>query len=776
MKTAFQASDHATVLEWCRRRDLGDDVFAQIIDAPQKKPEPLTRKEYKMERSQDLYDMIKEGKGLKHLYKIKGPVPYINNDPMLSLNVAFYQDQLNKKGVAIKLWQYAGEQSKLKELSQWAQKSGPKLKDWHLLVGVENLYGWRPNDDDISQDVLDWVSTKFKPNWRGSEELFYDKFRAKVRQVLRWKGSTLEQTTTLREFCTNIVSTGTPGSAFDPGGIRLKAEYDGIPVKPYNNKFSKSAALSVENKLERITSMEKQKCKVSVKMEFFPKKRLIVGSDYNTTLKMRFVDTWIQNWMKGNPMSTLWMTKEQMLDMWIRFSKDTEHWNSPVDQSAFDHRVSIIMVKIVLEEVKSLIGDHATNNSELLIVMDSIIFALDGGSVIWKDSEGNDRSVQYENGVLSGWQWTSFINSIVNISEHLMALDMMTDDGIPFEEGMFNATGDDQLEQFKTARACLAYWASLTSMGFVLHPFKNFFSKKHNEYLRKISTGGRVTGYPARMVNSLLWLYPGTNQPKDKIERMRNIVSNWEKFGQRMGQTFETMLPIIANDIRGAKIEIKELEIFLTTSKVFGGYGYLTGTDYELDTEGGKWKHVKIEGRGYEQFKLRFGLDQNRELDEWIYSATAIPDIVKDVELKTETQSQFKKRDKITPLQCAIITGVPKMTVRRSEEPMNTLFSLIPEVMERYFPDINTASEYMHAPRKWIAEYLSGKLKIPAPRMEGLSEEYAGLLWSRYTESICYAMYTKQTRSAEKWNRLCLYAETHFSEILSTLKLPVMVG
>jgi hypothetical protein len=730
-----------------------------------------------MVSSDSLYDRIKGEKGaLKHLYKVTGVVDLINDDPMLSLNVAFYQDWLDKKQVKIALWQYAGDQKKLKELSQWAQKSGPRVKNWELLVGIENLYGWRPNNEDVSKEVHDWVTKVFKPNYDGSETAFNEKFRQAVRKVLRWKTGVLEQKIKLEEFCTDIASTGTPGSAFDPNGPKLEAGYEGIKVKPYNNKFSKSAVLSTENKMKRALAKEKQKCKVSVKVEFFPKKRLIVSSDYNTTLKMRFVDTWISEWMRGNPHSTLWMDKDQMLKMWIAFAKKTKWWNSPVDQTGFDHHASKAMVMIVLDEILKLITDHSVNGEELKEVMEGIIFALDGGDIIWTDGDGKTRSTEYLNGVLSGWQWTAFIDTVINIAEHFMALDMMRELGIQYEEGLFNAQGDDQLEQFSTARACVAYWACLTSMGFELHPHKNFFSKIHNEYLRKISYDNMVNGYAARMINSLLWLYPGTNQPKDKVERMRNIVTNWEKFGQRCSTRMDEVLKYISRDCRGAKIERGFLMDFLYTARTTGGYGLGLDTGVGIKTSGGEWKRITVKGRGYEQFKLRFGQDQDRELDNWIYNVTAMPKEVNDVELESKVESVFEQRGRLKPLQFSIVSDTPKLNFQRSDEPINTLFSLIPEVMRRYFPKFEEEASLLHAPRSWAAEYASGKVKSHAPRMEGLSDEMAGLVWSKYRESMAHAMYTKQTRHPEKWLSLNLYAEIHFSTILNELQLPIMLG
>jgi len=151
------------ILDACKDTTIPNITFEELLAPIITKPKPFRTTMYPLVNCKELYEMVSDAKGLKHLYEVEGVVQFIENDPMLSLNVAFYQEILNRAGVNIKLWQYAGEHSKLKELSQWAQKSGPKVKKFHMLVGIENLYGWRPNTDDISQDVRDWVEKVFEP-------------------------------------------------------------------------------------------------------------------------------------------------------------------------------------------------------------------------------------------------------------------------------------------------------------------------------------------------------------------------------------------------------------------------------------------------------------------------------------------------------------------------------------------------------------------------------------------------------------------------------------
>lgn len=758
------------------------NMISPIIPRPAK-----NRPEMVEVNSKQAYEMIEDGKGLKHLYKFKGKVKLIGDDALLSLNLAFYSQSVKQAGRTFPAdpYDYAGSYESLKQLSSWALRNGPRIKDFELLVGIEQMFGWRPDKEyNPEEDVKEWVQKEFKPNYMGSEEKFYTKFREKVREVLRWKEGTQKMDTSAEDYCTNMADTGTSGSAFDPGGPRMEFSVDGTEQKTYNNKFAKSAVLSVKNKIDRLFRKVKQKCKISTKIEIYPKVRLIISSDFDTSLKMRFIELWLKKWMQGNKMSTLWLNSEDRFDMWNEFTL-LKTWACPIDQSAFDHHVSKMMVQIVNEELKELIKDRATNNEEMLEVMDCILFALDGGDVIW-EYKNKRYSTTYKNGVLSGWQWTAFYDTIINIAEHLMALDMLKELDIPIDVKLFNAQGDDQLLRTSTAKNCLAYWAALSSMGLEIHISKNFFSRHHDEYLRRYTDGESSNGYPARMVNSMMWLYPGTNQEKDLLVRLANITTNWVKYSERLKTDFKRMIGLYKSDAAGAKIPAKDVEKYLHTSRTRGGSGMLaTDTGQKLEVTGGEYlRKVDLEsGQGYRQFKLRFGQYQDRELNEWCSNVMVIPDKIKQkdghvVEIKANRMTEIVEETEIMPLEFVITPNVIVNLPRKIDDfPYNTIFSTNKELIIKLFPDYENFKKQNHAPDQWVRELLTGKAKIIAPRIEGLSEEFSSLLYQQYSKSLIMAMLTKQTRGPEKWNRLQLFVERYFSSyIRHNRKFPRMLG
>nr|WPR18147.1 MAG: RNA-dependent RNA polymerase [Crogonang virus 35] len=713
--------------------------------------------------------MIKEklGKRGKHKYRRRtnDKVMYIKDHPIASLNYDLYRELLSISGKSYLIEKFNLDHAMqdyelIKSLVNWSFING--VDDYEYIVGMDTLFGWEYNPDLrlIPKKLEDWVSNDFRPLWEGDEDKFNDKFRSAVRKVLRWKRDKQAMDVTAADFCINIASTGTAGSAYDPGGPRLKVDVDGNTEK-VNNKYAKSAKLSLKNKLSRLFSMERQKANVSIKVEFMPKVRLIVSSDYNTSLKMRFVDVWLKKWMSGNKLSTLFQSTHDTMRMWISMCTN-EGWNVPVDQSQFDHRVTKNMVRIMIEEIKTLIADFATNNDELLRVMDSIMYALDGGEIIWAEPNADKVKFEYKSGVLSGWQWTAFFDTLANISEALMAVEMCKLKGIHIKNTLFNAQGDDQLVRFETLKECVAYVCALRSFGFIIHPAKTFYSKKHNEYLRKYAKEGMLNGYPARMINSMMWVYPGDRVEHKIMEKLSSTTSNWIKLSERLKVDKKVLLPYLQQDLKNAKVPHALIDKYLTTEVVFGGGGFGPVSNYTFNEVPKEKATVQIDGVGYDEFRLRFGKYQTREMEDWMIKAIAVDDSV-----GSETDViDVEPMPILQPLQFMIKPGIRlPQPARRDKFPTNVIFGSSRKFMDYVFPQLDTFTDMLHAPKSWVFDYITGKIKMPSLYSNRLSSEFSSMVWSMYSESIVSAMYYKKT-VPNKWDRLVVYAQKEFWKIV----------
>lgn len=746
------------------------------------------RKEVKSKRvfksSKELYILIKENKELnwlKHQKKVQAEVvEFINNNCPLSLSWHFYKTELVKKGKGNLIDKYRLDeaiysQDELKEISNCVFYEGGE--DYEYLVGIDTLYGWEKivDDDLIISKMKAWVNNDLKPNFEGSETAFNQRFREKVRETLRWRSNKMPMTTTARDFCTNIVSEGTTGSAYDPENNRTNIKVidpeNDVKVKFKKTKYTKSAALSVSNKMRRLFKKKKQRARVSHKVEFAPKVRIIVSSDYDTTLKMRFIDEWLTPWLNGLDKSTLFQTKSQTYQMWRKFAENGVYYNVPIDQSQFDHHATKTMVLIMLDEIKQLIQDYATNNTELLDVMDSIVYALDGGEITYTTSDGKIVTLKYESGILSGWQWTALLDTIANIAEFGVMCDLAEKNKIKMEVKQFNAQGDDGLVKLTTPVACLALITAYNQCGFEVHPRKTFISRRHNEYLRKYSKNNEVNGYPARMVTKLLWLYPGDLLPITEIEKLTTTLSKWKMFNERMRGDTQSLLRYIRSEYTALKIPVAIYEDYLRISQTRGGAGLLgTETTKKVNVvRSPKAKKLVVEDDvGYQEFRLRFGKHQTREMENWFSNLILITDKrYRDNVISTVEITNAKE---IKPYSFTFIkTSDKPKTDRNPLFPSNVIFGKSKELMEEVFPNINTFTQLSRAPKRWIYDYLSGTLDEVSPRIEGFSDEFASLLFNDYKASLINAMYYKKVTD-QKWDSLNLFAERMFGTYIhSTL-------
>lgn len=702
-------------------------------------------------------------------YRIKEKeIMFLDEKVTLSINWSMYKEILIRSNKEHLISKYSIEDrfqdyKMIKELSTYMLQLGPKAdKDFYFMVGLDQLYGYdiTPLDEDQTESIANWVNNHFKPKIEDSEAEYLIQFRTAVKKVLlSSKKENLLVTTTAEQYCRDITLTGTTGSAFDPGGKRLTGKYRGEAIKVDNNKFSKSAVLSVENKMERLLTYQDQKAKVNLKVENYPKKRLIVSSDYNTTLKMRFVDTWLGKWMKGSNYSTLWMTKKQLLEMWRSFAKQGD-WNVPIDQSAFDHHVSIEMIEVMNEEILGLIKERALgNNSELIQVMQTIIDELKNTKIYYETPDKRKEQFELRSGVISGWQWTAFYDTLANIAESIVALEN-NKKALGKEPTLinFNAQGDDQYTKFRRLSDALLYWFELSDSGFDIHPTKNFFSKEHNEYLRRYSTKDGINGYPARMINKIMWLYPGKQERLDKREKINNIIARWTKLKNRLRLGWEKVIGYLKKDLQGAKVSKLDQKVFLSGKWANGGAQIIKPyNNIVLERMGGDVKHgIKLDDIGYQQFKENFGQWQEREIDEWLLKVTGI--LNNNSYLKEEDIDFYNEAKEFEPLEFTYIKNSQDIHKEQmiAGWQLSDIFGSNTKLVEKVFPNVKNFVLHSNVPKGWYYDYITGRIKIPLPETDLINKEAVSLIFTEYKNAMLSAMFKKR-RKRERWGGLVEY-------------------
>jgi hypothetical protein len=717
-------------------------------------------------------------KGFKSSFRVKDGtvINKVSDNPVANINWHFYKGIIKESGNVDIICKYRIEErfsdyNLVKELSTYALVNGPKLKGFNLLVGLDQLFGFNIDVKGMSsiKEIKEWVTEKFIPTLNGSESKFMDKFKYEVRRLLHWKSKLLKPKYNDVEYCRNIAQTGTSGSAFDPGGEEMRFTVFDEELDYMKNKFAKSGAISIENKLNRLYRDEPAKHKVNDKVEVYPKRRLIVSADYNLTLKMRFVDTWLSEWLSGNENSYLWRKQNQIEEMWVEFMNYRDkRWRVPLDQSSFDHHVSKSMVLAILDEIRLLLRNKMDTTNMIKEqydkVMNSIIYGIKNAYLVYElreDDEGYVKGerkflkIPYENGVLSGWQWTSKINTIANIAESRVAIEQIRRKGINVQMIEFDATGDDQNTSWKYLIDSLLYWLELVSYGFVIHPNKNFFSRNHNEYLRLYSTSEGINGYPARTINKILWIYPGNIEDNTFSGKLNNIYDRWKRLSLRARIKWSSVKDNFIRDIKGAKLPNDLIKTFLHGQVIYGGKGVQPIEKKTINYIPGTWLyHVHIHGSGFEQFKEFYGLGQRSEIDEWFLDACK----VQDNNLKTDQNYEILDVEKIEPLEFALVRDkkIPKKPKLTSSWYNNVIFTNKRDVMNRAFQDIDPLVKNYNAPRSWVYDWLLGQVDVIYPEMDNVSKAGQRILGKKYENSVYYAMFMKRKKE-NKWLRLQKY-------------------
>lgn len=788
MKNAFATQDAEGILRCMDNMHINEQDIAKEVTVNR---EEIIRYIKSVERTKrqlrpmgEVYDEARQSEEkFKHKFKLRDNtymVEYFDGQPVLSINWDFYKEIL-KKSEKYKFYnkmdKIIGNYDAMAEVQNMIKKCGPELNEnWHMYVDITTLFGWKkqPEGDEIWEKVLKWVNEEFKPQYKGSEIRFNELFREKVRKVLR-SGSrdNIPIDLTPEDFVNNIPLVGTTGSAYDVDGKVMQYEIGDKVLKGRKNKYAKALYYTVKQKVDKLLGRKKGMARVSVKMEFFPKVRTIINAGFQETIKMRYIDTWLQPFLRGSKLSTLWQTKEDLYNMWVSMANELGKWSVPIDQSAFDYHVSREMVMIMIDEIKELIVEfgRGSQKEKMIEVIETLKYTVSTTEVEYTYM-GKRYTTTWKNGVLSGWQWTAMFDTIANIAEGMMAKELVEEEtSIKIKEVVFNAQGDDQLMVVETVREAVAYWAAFSTMGFEINLKKNFFSTRHNEYLRKYSVKNEVNGYAARMVNAMLWVYPGDVEVTKQLEKVTSMKDNWVKFAQRMKMGWKDIKKLFIRDASRAKINKELLTSLVSGDPINGGFGMEKPyNNKKIDVI--KGQYVGITGarndEGYKQFKNQFGFGQESELDKWTESVVAPFEKQKvqgiAVEIKQPDEVVIKEAQYIKEVQFAFIknVSVSKPELNRPYT-YGLIFGTSDELLEKAFGPINNLYE-RNAPKRWVKDFITNKLKYNTPQISNMSIEMSSLVWSMFKGSMEYAMLMKGTRGHNKWEGLMKYANKNFEQ------------
>lgn len=486
----------------------------------------------------------------------------------------------------------------LKKLGDIYKRGGSEFEiNWKWYVSLSTCGGYR--DPDLAELDLKAEAER----WVG-EPISYDPLMRKGRS---WRWAALSRLLprappkvdlSVAAFLADPTNYATTGSGRGLPKLTVEARYwdaelGGFVEGKYKFKSSKwaGALASTPAELERLLMRDaKQHNYMFLKPDELEKLRTIVVGDVPTLLKMSYLDVFVQEALRGCTKIPLFWSDEQRRKFWAAVregSNDTATWKFPIDQSAFDEHVSLEILLDVVGWLVELAVMTAVDQAPVRRVGELLLRALDGG--ILETAEG--YQVPIKKGVLSGWKWTALLDSLINYLQFCEICDFVGVDLSRVSDVAFQ--GDDVTATFLDPLDPVAVYAGYKRYGLEVNPFKFWIEPGRNEFLRKVGEGGRIFGYPARLVSGLLWHRPRSAPTYDE-ETWHEMQDSWAKLVSRGGVREVVERCVIEEAERVFKIPKDEAYALVHTPRTFGGAGWMPygATFFGLDFTYSSRAHV----------------------------------------------------------------------------------------------------------------------------------------------------------------------------------------
>lgn len=678
----------------------------------------------------------------------------------------------------------------LKDLGGLAKKHQDILFPgyWRFLVDLHVMRDYAVSLDikEFEDDVTDWVTGDVIHAVDGDEAKFLDGFRRGVFQFLRQGPGHMEEYVPLsvKQFCSDPGYWARSGSSDGP---RLTVETADGRKKCRKQKWATAMAMSPAA-VETLLRARVLQSNHAVQKRELGKVRAIVAGDLSTYLKMAYVARWLEARMAGHMHSTLFYSGAQLLRLWNRMVTDSQNSyrvKMPVDQSKFDHMVKKVMVKIMNEECERYTREFCDtyDKDELLEVWSLVMWAVSGGWV-----KVGTRLLWYEKGVVSGWRLTAFYDTLANAGEMNVAREWVTD-RIGFNPILEDVYQGDDIELVVVNYSCaILLWLVYRDMGFDVNPSKFFISDNVDEFLRQVTDGNTIHGYPARAVTSLVWRNPVGTEPVRGEERVRELVGSWNVLLSRVGRWDERNTRLMVEDVAGSnKITAELVERILRTPACFGGTGTLPETALPwLGIRKGRrvkqwWMNIPAAAT---ELGLNWGVEPARLADIWsknIEGPASVVDLYENGELFDVA--------KLAPVGM-VVTPVhgkdPPLVVRlRSGIPPSAATALVEQCIEsrdwellRGYVDITCLAYYddfkSRLGRSVFVNWLLGRLPFSTPIVLGWSSLAVSAVHEYVSRGVWAWVVSRHRVNSNLVHRAAYTAELHTRGLLDGQ--PVRVG
>lgn len=443
----------------------------------------------------------------------------------------------------------------LKKLKELAFKHGKLLFPgyWEELCDLHNFFGAQPENEeallDFESQVAAWVHDEKVEDAATSSR---HKLIMRGLDIIEKMCGKAPRGPSLDEFLKDSDSWVTSGASTVKGvkGAR-------------KTKASAVATLDRSSLLALMFEMDPVVYSVLIKRER-TKLRNLVTSPMSLHMQMSFIGSTLERHLwKFIPSS---LRKDFGLKHWIRWQQRMNKvLYVPIDQSKFDHVPS----GKVLARTFSVLCNMCTHevDSERMQISRIMQKRLKEGTVLF-----NGKQWAHRRGVLSGWRWTSVVDTVINAAEHYAIAEMCA---VPLQSPQYNCyQGDDTLIA-TTGWDMAASLVEAYTHVLPVNPQKFFLNDYRTEYLRMVlfregECYWRRRGYPARAVMSLIFANAwsgGTLTPS-------SLVESWSRLASRMGPGNNVHKHCVRDLCGLLRCSWNDAVAVITTPKYRKGLGY----------------------------------------------------------------------------------------------------------------------------------------------------------------------------------------------------------
>lgn len=479
-----------------------------------------------------------------------------------------------------------GDRDRLKLLSGIYKKYNYLIDDnWYYYVDGNLIGDYFPSQssDDIIKAVEHWIKGDMEHKFSDGIS-FYEVFSAGVWGFLRNNLKTPSRPyVSVNQFLADPMYWATPGSS-DAKRLFVTTP-DGVRLKTRRSKWASAIAMSQAELRILYYSTAPQRNKAVTKREL-GKARMIIAGDMSNYLRMAWISYWLEDVMRANNHMSMLYNKDKAFTMWQEMLENTapdrirKYYNMPTDESEYDHHITSEMLLRMLNAIEKMIQIYyeGPDMSDMLLSIALIRGSLiNNGVVTVRKEDGTVVEIPVQRGLLSGWRWTAFLNTLANGGKLngfryviMLRSNVWVD---PVKD--FSTLGDDIRSRLDNLTNCAALLDIYKETNFDVNPGKFFISKDCDEYLRKIALlGKRLTGYPLRGVSALCFSNPVSELPYPGKNRVSEMFESWMTVVRRMQSNESQYYRLMIHDIAQANgLSNMEVDDIIHAAACNGGMG-----------------------------------------------------------------------------------------------------------------------------------------------------------------------------------------------------------